>query len=165
MGAYQVTSVVSLFVTFWTVAHQALLSMGFSRQEYWSGQSFPTLEDLPNPGIKSVSLESSAMASRFFTTSSIWEAPKDGAGAGSLHIKAPGCGSQFWPSVMTDERQLDQWWPLTIKVSKTGGLASTRRTLKLKSPFRHDSDAVWLWLTQIVCSWVWFLSHQRALLT
>ena len=38
--------------TLWTVAHQAPLSMGFSRQEYWSGLSFPSPGDLPNPGIK-----------------------------------------------------------------------------------------------------------------
>ena len=38
-----------LFVTPWTVAHQAPLSMGFSRQEYWSGLSFPSLGRLPNP--------------------------------------------------------------------------------------------------------------------
>ena len=36
----------------WTVAHQAPLSMGFSRQEYWSGLPFPSPGDLPNPGIK-----------------------------------------------------------------------------------------------------------------
>ena len=40
------------FVTAWTVAHQALLSMGFSRQEHWSEQSFPSPADLPDPGIK-----------------------------------------------------------------------------------------------------------------
>ena len=39
-----------LFVTSWTVDCQTPLSMDFSRQEYWSGRSFPTLEDLPNPG-------------------------------------------------------------------------------------------------------------------
>ena len=39
-------------MTPWTVAHQAPLSMGFSRQEYWSGFPFPSLEDLPDPGIK-----------------------------------------------------------------------------------------------------------------
>ena len=44
---------VQLFVTPWTVAHQAPLSMGFSRQEYWSGLPFPSPGDLPNPGIKS----------------------------------------------------------------------------------------------------------------
>ena len=37
----------------WTVAHQAPLSMGFPRQEYWGGLPFPSPGDLPNPGIKS----------------------------------------------------------------------------------------------------------------
>ena len=41
-----------LFETPWTVAHLALLSMGFSRQEYWSGLPFPSPGNLPNPGIK-----------------------------------------------------------------------------------------------------------------
>ena len=43
---------VRLFVTPWTVAYQAPLSMGFSRQEYWGGLLFPSPEDLPNPGIE-----------------------------------------------------------------------------------------------------------------
>ena len=43
---------VRLFVTPWTVAHQAPLSMGFSRQEYWSGLPFLSPRDLPNPGIE-----------------------------------------------------------------------------------------------------------------
>ena len=43
---------VQLFVTPWTVALQAPLSMGFSRQEYWNGLPFPPLGDLPNPKIK-----------------------------------------------------------------------------------------------------------------
>ena len=45
-------SCVQLFVTPWTVAHQAPLSMGFSRQEYWSGLPFPSPGNLPDPGIK-----------------------------------------------------------------------------------------------------------------
>ena len=45
-------SVVSNSVTPWTVAHQAPLSMGFSRQEYWSGLPCPSPEDLPDPGIE-----------------------------------------------------------------------------------------------------------------
>ena len=56
-----------LSVTPWTVAHQAPLSMGFSRQEYWSGLPFPTLGDLPNPGIEPMSLMSPALTSGFFT--------------------------------------------------------------------------------------------------
>ena len=43
------------FVTPWTVAHQAPLSMAFPGQKYWSGLSFPSLGNLPNPGIKPAS--------------------------------------------------------------------------------------------------------------
>ena len=43
---------VQLFATLWTVARQAPLSMGFSRQEYWSGLPFPSPGDLPDPGIE-----------------------------------------------------------------------------------------------------------------
>ena len=60
-----VLSCVQLVVTLWTVAHQALLLMGFCRQEYWSGLPFPSLGDLPNQGIK---LASPALADVFFTT-------------------------------------------------------------------------------------------------
>ena len=59
---------VRLFVTLWTVAHQASQSMGFSRQKYCSGLSFPTPRDLPDPGIKHTSLASPVLAGNFFTT-------------------------------------------------------------------------------------------------
>ena len=58
-------SCVQLFVTPWTVALQAPLPMGFSRQEYWSGLPFPSPGDLPDPGIEPVS---PALAGEFFTT-------------------------------------------------------------------------------------------------
>ena len=48
----------------WTVAHQALLSMKFSRQEYWNGLPFPTPGDLLNPGIEPMSLEAPVFAGR-----------------------------------------------------------------------------------------------------
>ena len=48
-------SLVRLFATLWTVAHQIHLSMGFSRQEYWSGLPRAPPGDLPNPGIKPAS--------------------------------------------------------------------------------------------------------------
>ena len=47
-----VTVLSDSFATPWTVALQAPLSMGFSRQEYWSGWPFPSAEYLPNPGIE-----------------------------------------------------------------------------------------------------------------
>ena len=56
------------FATPWTVAHEAPLSMGFSRQECWSELPFPTPGDLPDPGIEPTSPASPALASRFFTT-------------------------------------------------------------------------------------------------
>ena len=56
---------VRLFVTPWTVALQAPLSMGFPRQEYWSGLPFPSPGDLPNPGMEPAS---PALAEGFFTT-------------------------------------------------------------------------------------------------
>ena len=57
------------------VARQAPLSMGFSRQEYWSQLPFPSPEDLPDPGIGPVSLTFPVLAGRIFTTSATWEAP------------------------------------------------------------------------------------------
>ena len=51
------------FATSWTIAPQAPLSMGFPRQEYWSGLPFPSSEDLPNPGIKT---ESPVLQADFF---------------------------------------------------------------------------------------------------
>ena len=48
----QSLSCVQFFATPWTIARQAPLSMGFSRQEYWSGLPFPSPGDLPNQGIK-----------------------------------------------------------------------------------------------------------------
>ena len=61
---YAVCSVAQL----WTVAHQALLSVEFSKQEYWNGLPFPLPRDLSNPGMEPTSLASPALAGRFFTT-------------------------------------------------------------------------------------------------
>ena len=60
-----------LFMTPWTVALQAPLSMEFSRQEYWNGLPCPPLGDLPSPGMELV-FTSPALAGRFFTTSTTW---------------------------------------------------------------------------------------------
>ena len=61
-----------LFATLWTVAHQPSLSMGFSRQEYWSGLPRPPPGDLPPQGWNP-SLMSPELARRFFTPSTTWE--------------------------------------------------------------------------------------------
>ena len=64
---------VRLFATPWTIAHQAPLSMRFSRQEYWSGLPFPPPGDLPDAGVEPTSLMSPARAGGFFTTNTTWE--------------------------------------------------------------------------------------------
>ena len=74
------------FVGLWTVALQAPLSMGFSRQEYWSGLPFPPPGDLLDPGIEPASLMPPELADRFFffffflTTSATWDTVKHLAG-------------------------------------------------------------------------------------
>ena len=65
---------VRLFATLRTVGHQAPLSMGLSRQEYWSGFSCPPPGDLPDPGMEPASLTFPALGGGFFTTSANWEA-------------------------------------------------------------------------------------------
>ena len=73
LGAYILThfSHVWPFATPWTVAHQ---SIGFFRQEYWSGLPYPSPGDLSNPGVEPASLVSPVLAGRFFNTRATWEA-------------------------------------------------------------------------------------------
>ena len=65
---------VRLFVTLWTVSHQSPLSIGFSRQEYWSVLPCYPPGDLFYPEIKPTSLMSPVLAGGFSTTSTTWEA-------------------------------------------------------------------------------------------
>ena len=62
---------VQLFATLWTVAHQAPLSMGFSRQEHWSGLPCPPPGALPDPGMEPGSLTPPALAGGVFTTNAV----------------------------------------------------------------------------------------------
>ena len=66
-------SCVWLFATPWTAGQQAPLSVGFSRQEYWSGLLFLPPGNLPNPGIEPSLFTSPALAGKFFTSSATWE--------------------------------------------------------------------------------------------
>ena len=112
---YAGSLVANLFPTL-AVACQAPLSIGFSRQEYWSGLPFPSPEDLPNPeikpgspalqadslptelqgkpdlpipGIEPASLTSLALAGGFFTTSATWEATACGVPLSSMAKSSP----------------------------------------------------------------------------
>ena len=102
----QSLSHVRLFATLWTVAHQAPPSMGFSRQEYWSGLPFPSPGDLPDPGIepRSPTLQADALTSEppgkpegwkreckyesnvWMLGSSVWAVVKTGLTEGACHF-------------------------------------------------------------------------------
>ena len=95
--AMQMHSVMSNSSAPRTIAHQApLLSMGFSRQEYWSGLPCPPPGDLLNPGIEPASLVSPVLAHRFFTTSATWEA----------------LAKQTWPHAHRQDSK--RWWGTEI---------------------------------------------------
>ena len=91
----QSLSHVQLFSTLWTVVHQAPLSMGFSRQEYWSGLPFPSPGELLNPGVEPVFVRSPALAGGFFTISATWEALGCSPGADKTTHISPHTASPF----------------------------------------------------------------------
>ena len=77
------------FATLWTVAHQAPLSVGFSRQVYYSGLPRPPPGNLPNPRIEPTSLMSPALAGRFFSTTWVtlcYNEKSEKVSKGSLHL-------------------------------------------------------------------------------
>ena len=101
---------IRLSVISWTVARQAPLSMGFSRQEYWSGLPCPPPGDLPNPGIEPVSLNVSCIAGGFFATTATW-----GAHANNKHIQNIKCN--------TSKRETfqNQFKKITVREKKKKG--------------------------------------------
>ena len=100
-------SCVWLFVTPWTVTHQALLSMRFSRQEYWSGLPFPPPEDLPHLGMEPTSLLSPALAGGLFTTRATW-----GAWKWALHWKLDHLGMYLIILCLTLLKSIERWEPV-----------------------------------------------------
>ena len=86
-------SCVRLFLTPWTLACQASLSMGFPRQEYLSGLTFPPLGDLPDPGTEPSSFPSRTLTGRFFPGSATWKALQEGGSRQSSHCQLFPCDS------------------------------------------------------------------------
>ena len=79
---------VQLFVTLWTVACQTPLSVGFSRQEYWTGWPYSLPGDLPEPGIELRTSMSPALARGPFTNSASWEATVLSIGWAFMSVEA-----------------------------------------------------------------------------
>ena len=105
------------FAAPWTVVCQALLSMGLLRQEYWSGLPFPSLGDLPDPGMEPAS---PALAGRFFTTE-----PPGNPQAQRAPLKYPHTGGQASG--------------FTVTFEETGSRTPFKRTQYLQSPDEKDS--------------------------
>ena len=105
-------------MTLWTVAHQAPLSTGFSRHEYWSGLPFLFTGDLPNPGIKPLSPVFPALAGRFFTTEPS-EKPHFSANKG-LSSQSYGFSSShvwMWELDYKESWAVSNWcfWPVVLE--------------------------------------------------
>ena len=94
-----------VFATLWSVALQVPLSMGFSKQEYWSGLPCPPPGDVPCPGIEPEVLTSPALIAGFFTTSATWEAHRTVI-MGKLYIRGRSLHLYFkaWFSIYMLER-------------------------------------------------------------
>ena len=102
----------------WTAAYQAPPSMGFSRQEYWSGVPFLAPGGLPNPGIEPESLASPPLAGRFFATGATWEAPRSVLIQWLIHKEHKDLASLcqlgiIWRTTSVPEPPLDYHWAIT----------------------------------------------------
>ena len=148
-------SYVQLCAALWTVAHQAPLSMGFSRQEYWNGLPYLPSEVLPDPGVEPVSLKSPALAGRFFTTGTTWEAPSQvlivanrAIAALNIHILIK--HSIPLPKVASEVQNPSDWRPAKIHLKNAAGVC-TSLLFPLKS-------LMVLSLTEFVCNvYIWGL--------
>ena len=113
-----ILSPVSLFATPWTVAHQAPLSMVFSRQEHWSGLPFPHPGDFPDPGIQSRSLVSPELPGG----SDGKESARNTGGVGSIPGlgRSPEEGNSNPLQYSCLENSMDTWQHTVHGVAKNG---------------------------------------------
>ena len=135
------------FETPWTVCCQALLSMGFSRQEIWSGLPYPPPGDLPNPGIKPASFMSPSLADRFFITSSTWVWAS--VSASDSYAEPHGDNTGKW-----DLWELIRSWGRPLR---NGIRAWIKEAWQRSLALPHFQDAVWSWQ-----STAWNRSFTRA---
>ena len=132
-----------LFAMLWTVSCQTPLSMGFSRQEYWSELQRPPPGDLPDPGSKPISM-SPALASGFFTTSATWEAPVN-AIAEYKRTRPRGCWLWNLPFTSVEMYNIfnnEEWGWNTIKQSC---LYFFSLFLRMMSISRHNTSFQGTW--------------------
>ena len=151
--------------TLWTAAHQAPLSMGSSRQEYWSVLPCPLPGDLPDPGIKPVSLVSPELAGRFFTTGK----PQSDSGVCSNPM---GTGVAAQPNVLSSAPSqkllLFRIWCLDTTLNPSGELHISAslavflwacfRTFVLKE-LKVDGSQLFTWFVSLIVLTEGYLDH------
>ena len=137
---------VQLFVTLSTAASQAPLSMGFSRQEHWSGLPSLPPGNLPNPGIEPASLMSAILAGRFLITSATWEAhiTDQGIKLWEGFGRAWKLGERLWHSLCKQEKAVTdaviQMWSteaLRVKGRNTFEAFSKEKKVKVWYMFEY----------------------------
>ena len=131
---------VSLFATLWTIASQAPLSLGFSRQDYWSGLPFPSPGDLPNPGIKPTSLISPALAGGFFITRVIWTGSSKSLGKDRCRSRCLGSGL---PPLPRTKLRNGEWFAKSEWFRLPPSQDGTWRKVGMTSPFTSDTLRSW----------------------
>ena len=114
-----VAQLCSVFVTPWTVAHQAPLSMGIPRQKYLSGLPFPPPGDLPNPGIKYVF---PALTGRFFTAEPSWKPPLNTT-----------CQQFFWLYILKKKKKKRRNTAKLLVITAGGSLWGKRMSITLQA--------------------------------
>ena len=124
-------SCVRLFVTPWTVSHQAPLSMGFPRQEYWSGLSFPSPGDLPDSGIK-------PCCPAFQADSLLSEPPEK-----LRHIYRRGTEEGCWAVLQNTEGSISKAQRLPASSPCTRHQTQNARSLFLPDPGACTPAVVW----------------------
>ena len=127
-----------LFATLLTIAHQAPLSMGFSRQEYWSGLSCPPPGDLPDPGIQPVSLPPPALAGGFFSRSTSWGG--DGGGWTEQWLSRGGCRKGPILGISLVVHWLRLYAPNAGGPGSIPGQGTRSNMPQLKEPAHHNQD-------------------------
>ena len=121
------------FATLWTIACQSPLSMGFSREEYWSGLPFPSPGDLPNPGTESTSLISPAPIGGFFTPSTTWK--PDGSKRDTIKASKICCCLQGAQSLFGKTRlALAAWHTFQNKINCGTGRIDSKEKLQGETP-------------------------------
>ena len=109
------------FVTPWTVTHQASLSMGFPKQEYWSGLPFPPPGDLPDPGMKPIScIALHCIAGGFFTTEPPGKPHSEQEKQAKVLSCSLHCSSLYWCTCRDYIFQILMSWDLDFLKQRKG---------------------------------------------